>query len=446
MNLFLYNTLTRKKEKFEPFFDSRIDMYVCGPTVYDYDHVGHARTYIVFDMMRRYFLSEGFNVKFVQNITDVGHIVHDVEQGEDKIEKKATSEGKTPQEIAKFYEKEHFKDLKALNILKPTISARATDHIPEIIDFIQALIKDGFAYISNGNVYFDVGKLPDYGRLSRRSVSEMKAGARVEVDSAKKDPADFALWISDSKHIMKWDSPWGKGYPGWHIECSVLSTKYLGDEIDIHGSAVEHVFPHHENERAQNNTRFGHEVVKFWVHSGMLNIENEKMSKSKGNMVRIKDVLKDYDFNVIRLAFLLTHYRQPYDYKEKTLLQAQDIIGKLLRAKDLAKDKKGDLQAIEKFKIALDDDFNTSEAIKVWQENVDDLDWDDFEYFERVLGLDLEIYKKEIPKEVQEMLAERDAARAAKDWTKSDKIRHFLEEQGYEIEDAKEGTKARKVK
>src|SRR4030042_4014582 len=231
MALKIYNALTSKKEEFKPLSNSRVEMYVCGPTVYDYDHIGHARTFVIFDMMRRYFMSHGYKVKFVQNITDVGHLTDDSEIGEDKIEKKAREEQKKPEEIAGFFTKEHFKDMKALNVLKPDYSPRASQHIPEMIDFISDLIKKGFAYISNGNVYFDIGKMPDYGKLSGRSFNEMRAGARVDVDEANRHPADFALWLkADEKHIQKWDSPWGKGYPGWHIECSVLSTKYLGDE------------------------------------------------------------------------------------------------------------------------------------------------------------------------------------------------------------------------
>jgi cysteinyl-tRNA synthetase len=442
----IYNTLTRKKEEFQPISDSRVEMYVCGPTVYDYDHLGHARTFVVFDVIRRYFLSNGFSVKFIQNITDVGHLVFDAEEGEDKVERKAREEGKTPDEIAHFYTKEHFKDMKALNILKPTRSPHASCHIDEIINFISTLIKNGFAYISNGNVYFDVGKLPDYGRLSHRSLGSMKAGVRVKIDLSKRQPADFALWISDEKHLQKWVSPWGKGYPGWHIECSVLSTKYLGDEIDIHGSAIEHVFPHHENERAQNNARFGHEVVNFWVHSGMLNINGEKMAKSKGNFIRVRDALKKYDVNVIRLAFLMTHYRKPFDYKENTLKQAEEIIGKLLRAKDEAKVRKGDLAAIKKFNQAMEDDFNTPQGLRIWQEHSTDLDRDDFEYFERIFGLDLDIYQPPLSKEVEELIADREKARQAKDWTKADKIRHHLEEEGYVIDDTKEGPKVLKIK
>lgn len=438
--------MTRKKEEFKPISDSRVEMYVCGPTVYDYDHVGHARTYIVFDVMRRYFLSNGYAVKFIQNITDVGHLLADAEEGEDKIEKKAQEEGKSPEEIARYYTKEHFKDLKALNILKPFRSPRASHHIDEIIAFISDLIKKSFAYISNSNVYFDVGKLPDYGRLSHRSLGSMKSGARVKIDSSKRHPADFALWISDEKHIQKWDSPWGKGYPGWHIGCSVLSTKYLGDEIDIHGSAVEHVFPHHENERAQNNARFNHEVVNFWIHSGMLNINGEKMSKSKGNFIRIRDALKKYDVNVIRTAFLMTHYRKPYDYKQATFKQAEEIIGQLVRVKENSKKKKGDLKAIKKFNAAMEDDFNTSEAIKIWQDNLNDLDWEDFEYFERVFGLDLDIYQAPLSKELQDLIEDREEARKNKDWTKADKIRHHLEELGYAIDDTKEGTRVLKIK
>jgi len=447
MALKIFNALNSQKEKFKPLSDTRVEMYVCGPTVYDYDHIGHARTFTVFDMMRRYFLSHGYKVKFVQNITDVGHLVDDAEEGEDKIEKKAREEKKSPEQISRFFTREHFKDMKALNVLKPDYSPRASLHIPEIIDFISDLIKKGFAYISNGNVYFDIGKMPDYGKLSGRSFGEMRAGARVDVDRAKRDPSDFALWLkADEKHLQKWDSPWGKGYPGWHIECSVLSTKYLGDEIDIHGAANELKFPHHENERAQNNARFGREVINNWVYAGMVMIDGQKMSKSKGNFVRVRDALKKYDLNILRVAFLSTHYKQPFDYKEETLDQAQEIVGRMVRAKDESKENKGDDAAIKKFDAVMEDDFNTPQALKVWLDNLSDLDWDDFEYFERVFGLDLDMYTSKVDPELQKLIDKRNDARAKKDWDTADKIRHTLEEEGYVLDDTKNGTKIYKMR
>ncbi|GAH03789.1 unnamed protein product, partial [marine sediment metagenome] len=280
-------TQSRKKEKFKPQKDKIVKMYVCGPTVYDYDHLGHARVGIFYDIVRRYLTFLGHKVQFVQNITDVGHLTES-ETGEDKIEKKAKFEKKTPEQIARFYEKEHFKDFAALNILKPTFSPRASKYIPQIIEFIEILIKKGYAYEVSGSVYFDVAKFKDYGKLSGRKSEEQKAGVRIEAEKGKKHPQDFALWKkADQGHIMQWDSLWGKGYPGWHIECSVINNEFFGPTTDIHGGAIELVFPHHENEIAQSESVTDKPFVRYWLHIGLVTVEDEKMSKSVGNIITI---------------------------------------------------------------------------------------------------------------------------------------------------------------
>ena len=322
----VFNSYDKKLEEFKPLKDKKVGMYVCGPTVYSPDHLGHVRTWIFFDWLRRYLELEGYKVKFVQNITDVGHLVGDEDEGEDKIEKQAKAENKTPEEIARTYEAEHFKDLESLNILKPDVAPRATEHIKEMIKFIEELIKKGHAYEKDGNVYFNISTFAGYGKLSGRSVDEEKTGTRIKTDPKKKNPSDFALWLkADPSHLQKWPSPWSEGYPGWHIECSVMSSKYLGQPFDIHGSANEHIFPHHENEIAQSVAYAGIPLAKYWLHAGMLTIDSQKMAKSAGNFVTVKDALRENDADTIKIAFMNNHWRKPFNWEESATIEAKKL-------------------------------------------------------------------------------------------------------------------------
>ncbi len=444
MSLKIYNTQSRKKEKFKPQKGKIVKMYVCGPTVYDYDHLGHARVGIFYDIVRRYLHFLGYKVQFSQNITDVGHLT-ETETGEDKIEKKAIQERKTPKQIARFYEKEHFKDFDALNIKKPTFSLRASDYIPQIIEFIKTLIKKGYAYEVSGSVYFDVAKFPAYGKLSGRKLEEQRAGARIEVEKGKKHPHDFALWKKvDQGHIMQWDSPWGKGYPGWHIECSVLNYKFFGPTTDIHGGAIELVFPHHENEIAQSESMTGKPFVRYWLHIGLVTVSGEKMSKSVGNIITIKKLLKKYDFNVIRLALLSTHYRKPFDCKDEIFEQAKIILDKLKEAAEKASPKYSkDKEVLTKIEKALDDDFNTSLALQIWFKNRTGVSQKLFKKLEQIFGFDFKI-SKTIPEEIKKIVSKREFARKEKKWKTADQLRKEIEKKGYLVEDSQTGPFVRK--
>ncbi|MEK7143105.1 MAG: cysteine--tRNA ligase [Patescibacteria group bacterium] len=433
----LYNSLTRKREIFQFPKDHPVGIYLCGPTVYAPDHLGHARTWIFFDWLRRFLLSKGLQVKFVQNITDVGHLVDDTESGEDKIEKQAKALKKTPQEIARFYEAEHFRDMADLNILKPDVSPRATDHIKDIIDYIKVLIDKGFAYENQGNVYFKVRAFSGYGKLSRRDFSKSKTGARVDKDPLKRDPIDFALWLkADPSHLQHWSSPWGEGYPGWHIECSVMSTKYLGQPFEIHGAASELIFPHHENEIAQSFGFAGKPLARYFLHSGMLLINNQKMSKSLGNFITIKDALRQNDADTIKIAFLSTFWRKPFNWVKKSFSEARKIKEKLLRAKSNAQSG----QAIIKSKIEkiLDNDFNTPKALTLILNNLSKLSKEDFQYLEEIFGLILIITNK-LSEEQKKMINQREELRKRGDFKQADIIREKLEKEGIIIEDTKKG-------
>lgn len=429
----IFNTLSRTEEELKPQKDNQFRMYVCGPTVYGPDHLGHARTWVFFDFLRRYLLARGFEVKFVQNITDVGHLLADQEEGMDKIEQKAKEEGKTPEQIASYFEAEHFKDLESLNILKPDESPRATEYVPDIISYIQALIQKGYAYEVDGDVYFDTRKLKSYGELSHRNLEEIVASEKTDTKSNKKFSADFALWKkADPSHLQKWDSPWGEGYPGWHIECSVMSEKLLGQPFDLHGSSVEQIFPHHENELAQGRAYSnGKPLANFWIHSGMLDIEGQKMAKSAGNYLTVKDAIAEYGSDVIRLTFLQTFWRKPLDWSKNATLAAQKLLLKLVKAKMMAKQEKTDF--IPKLNAILDDNFNTPEALTLIYSYIDKMGKEDFEYLEKVFGLKLESTK--LTSEQEKMLQDRIEARKKGDFTTADEIRKKLEEEGVVVQD-----------
>lgn len=432
----LYNTLSRKTEEFAPAKDDTVRMYVCGPTVYDYDHIGHARTYLSFDLLNRLFLHKGWKVNYVQNITDVGHLVNDADSGVDKIQQKAHETGQTVVQTVEHFTASHLEDIAALNILPPTHNPKASETIPEITKFIEGLINKGYAYITgSGNVYFSVQKDPDYGKLSGRGLAEIITGTRVESAPDKRSSADFALWKSATVGMkeMVWDSPWGRGYPGWHIECSVMSHKFLGDKFDLHGSAVEHIFPHHENEIAQTECYTGEEMARFWVHSGMLNTNGVKMSKSLHNVVNVKDALKKYSANEIRLALYLTHYRKPFDYTDKAMEQGIALRKKIFQAyTDLP--EKTDTAIYNEIIEALENDLDTPKALQIWGEKADQINKKDTDQLFQIFGL------KYLPIEKDEtalhLAQERDAARKSGDFLTADNRKAEIIARGFEILDS----------
>ncbi len=378
MPLIVYNTLTRRKEEFAPSVEGRVGMYVCGPTVYGHSHLGHAKSYISFDVIVRYLRWSGYKVLYVQNITDVGHLSDDADEGEDKIEKQSRIDRVHPMQLAELYTRSYFEDMDALNVLRPDISPRATGHITEQIDLIRRLVAKGAAYAVNGSVYYDVGTFAEYGKLSGRSVEEMEAGARVEVNPEKRHPADFALWKkADPGHILKWPSPWGLGFPGWHLECSAMAMKYLGESLDIHGGGLENQFPHHECEIAQSEGATGKPFVKYWLHNNMVTVGSQKMGKSLGNFVTLKDAFKTWPPEAIRFFILQSHYRSTLDFSDEAVEGAAKGLEKLtnalrgLRERIKESGTTGspsgiDLQAYRTaFVDAMNDDFNTPQAIAV---------------------------------------------------------------------------------
>ncbi|NQT03435.1 MAG: cysteine--tRNA ligase [Planctomycetes bacterium] len=393
MALNLYNSLTRRKELFEPLIKNRVGIYVCGPTVYGHAHLGHAKSYVSFDILVRYLRYLNYDVTYVQNITDVGHLTDDADEGEDKIANAAKKEKKHPMALAENYTRSYFEDMDRLNCARPDISPRASGHILEQIGMVTTLLKKGYAYEANGSVYFDVSKFQDYGKLSGRNVEEMIAGARVEVSPDKKNPADFALWKkAERNHIMQWPSPWGMGYPGWHLECSVMSTKYLGKTIDIHGGGLENQFPHHECEIAQAEAANGVQFVRYWVHHNMVTVDGQKMGKSLNNFITLKQAFsgaherltQSYHPLAIRQLLLNSHYRSPLDFSDAALFAAQSGFAKITETvkevrKRLEIAKKGPInekiaeqltQLREKFEAAMNDDLNTSVALSVMFELV----------------------------------------------------------------------------
>ncbi len=380
MPLHIYNTLTREKEEFKPLHDGVVGMYVCGPTVYSHSHIGHGKSYVSFDVIVRYLRYLGYKVLYVQNITDVGHLLGDTNEGEDRLLRQSRIEQKHPMEIAEEYTRSYFEDMDLLGVLRPDISPRATGHIVEQIELTKKLIEKGYAYEANGSVYFDVRKFSDYGKLSRRSLDEMQEGTRVEVRSEKRSPQDFALWKkADPEHILRWPSPWGEGFPGWHIECSAMSMKYLGETFDIHGGGLDNQFPHHECEIAQSFCATGKPFVKYWLHNNLVTVGGQKMSKSLGNFVTLKDAFKKFDPLVIRFFILQSHYRSTLDFSDAAVHGAKGGLDKLLntvrklrleieKAENESRTASAaiDLDSYKKrFLEAMDDDFNSSQAIAV---------------------------------------------------------------------------------
>lgn len=462
----LYNTLTRKKEEFVPVEKGKVKMYVCGPTVYDFFHIGNARPFIVFDVLRRYMEYKGYEVTYVQNFTDV----------DDKIIRRAAEENSTMQEVSERFIGEYFADADRLGIKRATVHPRATEHINEIIDLISRLEEKGLAYTAEDGVYFDTSKFPEYGKLSKQSLEDLNAGARVEVDQKKKNPADFALWKKQKPGEPAWDSPWGKGRPGWHIECSAMSTKYLGQTIDIHAGGQDLIFPHHENEIAQSEGASGKPFARYWLHNGFINIENEKMSKSLGNFFTVRDISRDYDLEIIRFFMLSAHYRNPINFSREMLEQAKNGLTRLYNAKrdlehiaenadreDMNKEEREKAEELEgyrkRFNEAMEDDLNTADALSVIFELVRDINayikqgtsagfakWalGFLMEFADVLGL-LSKQQGRLDQEIEDLVAERERARKRKDWALADKIRDDLKERGIIIEDTPQGVKWKRV-
>ncbi len=371
----LYNSVTRTKEDFEPLNPPFVGVYVCGPTVYGHSHLGHGKSYVGFDVLVRWLRSRGYTVRYVQNITDVGHLTDDADQGEDKLQKQAVLEKLEPMELAEKYTASYFRDMDALNNLRPDVSPRASGHIPEQIELVLKLLAGGHAYVSGGNVYFDVSSFPRYGRLSGRSGEDAMAGTRVETASDKRDPRDFALWKkAEAAHLLQWNSPWGRGYPGWHLECSAMSMRYLGDTIDIHGGGLENSFPHHECEIAQSEAATGKPFARFWLHNNMVTVDGRKMGKSLGNFTLLHDLFDRFDPMVVRLYILRSHYRSPLDFSDQGLQSAESALERLVsfrnRLEKAPSAPSGRAEELctgttKAFTEAMDDDLNTPQALAV---------------------------------------------------------------------------------
>lgn len=436
----LYSTLSGRKSEFKSIEAGQVGMYVCGPTVYDYDHVGHARTYLSFDLLNRFLAFNGYQVKYIQNITDVGHLANDSEVGRDKVQQKAQETGDSVGQIVEQFTQAHLSDLKSLNILTPTNLPKASEHITEIIKFIEELVQKGMAYVtSQNNVYFSVAKKADYGKLSHRGLTEILTGTRVESASDKRSPADFALWKAApvTTHEMIWDSSWGKGYPGWHIECSAMSRQYLGDTFDIHGSAIEHVFPHHEDEIAQSESLTGQEMAHYWVHTGMLSVNGQKMSKSLHNTIRVPEALAKNSANELRLAFYQTHYRRPFDYTKAALEQGMALRKKIFMAYASAPDS-SDGKVFEEIITALNDDLDSPRALQVWGERTGELSKGETEQLFTIFGLVYTPIEKNT--EALQLAQDRDAARTKGDFLTADNRKAELLQHGYEVLDTDAGT------
>jgi len=453
MDIYFYNTLTRKKEIFKPINEKEVRIYSCGPTVYKDATIGNMRTNIFQDVLRRILKYNEYNIKHAMNITDVGHLVSDADDGEDKMLKSAREENKTPLEIAKYYTDLFFEDLRLLNIQTPEIICKATDHIEEMLEYVQKLIKNGYAYETSTTIYFDVSKLDNYGILSGIKLEEQKSGARVDVDKEKRNPYDFALWIKAPKnHLMKWDSPWGLCYPGWHIECSAMGQKYLGDKFDIHTGGIDLIPTHHENEIAQSKGCTGEIPANYWLHGEYLLINGGKMSKSLNNAYLIKDIIeKGYDPIVYKLFSYSSHYRNKLNFTwsgiEATSKSLERLkSGYISHINGIDKIDEEEIKEFEeKFHIAINDDLNMPLAMGiVWEVIRNERKSPEFAKillkFDEVLGLkiDEEIEKEEIPEEILELVNQRKIAKQQKDWTKSDLLRDEIQSRGYDIKDLKD--------
>ena len=455
----LYNTLTRRKEEFKTIDGKKARMYSCGPTVYNYAHIGNMRTYIFMDILRKTLIFNGFKIKGVMNITDVGHLLSDRDEGEDKMVKAAKEQQKSPYEIAEYYTKVFMKDLKSLNIDKPELVVKATDHIKEMIDYVVALKEKGYAYEIEDGIYFDIGKFPEYGKLSGINLDDQQAGSRVDVNSEKRHPADFALWKKAEKnHIMQWESPWGTGYPGWHIECSAMSRKYLGDYFDIHTGGVDHIPIHHENEIAQSEALTGAKCVNFWIHGEFMLFDNGKMSKSLGNTYRVDDLIeKGYSALDFRYFCLNAHYRKKLNFTFEGLDAAKVALSRLRASVKQHKLSmtKTDKAVIEKyhneFLEAVSDDLNIPLALGIlWTmlKEEDSIDiYNEALVMDKIFGLSLdkeEEVKEDIPKEIIKLGEARAIAKKERNYALADSIRNQISEKGYSVTDTKEDYKISK--
>lgn len=461
----LYNTLTRKKEEFIPIEKDKVKIYACGPTVYNYIHVGNARPAVIFDTLRRYFKYKGYDVEYVVNFTDI----------DDKLINRAIEEDTTVKELAERYIKEYITDTKGLNILEEeTIHPKATDYIGGIIKFIKGLEEKEFAYNVDGNVYFDTTKLKDYGKLSKKNLEDLISGARVQVNDEKKTTSDFALWKKEKPGEPSWGSPWGKGRPGWHIECSVMAKELLGDTIDIHAGGEDLQFPHHENEIAQSESLTGKPFARYWLHNGMINIDNQKMSKSLNNFFTVRDVSKEYDLEILRFFIVSGHYRKPINYSRETIHQADASLQRLYNCKRNLKffmennppglvDDTIKLKMIEfknQFEQAMEDDINTADAVTALFEIAKFVNstFDEFtsresaefvneEYLQLadVLGILYKEVEDEVSEEAMELINKRIEARKNKNFKLADELRDALLEIGVEVEDTRDGVKWKKI-
>lgn len=465
MKIYFTNTLTREKQEFVPIDSQEVKIYSCGPTVYKDATIGNLRTNIFQDVLRRVLKYNGYKIKHVMNITDVGHLVSDGDEGEDKMLKSAREEHKTPMEIAKHYTELFFNDLKDLNIETPEIVCKATDHIKEMIEYVEELVKKGYAYETSTAIYFDISKLDKYPILSNLNLEEQKAGARVKVDNEKKNPYDFALWIkAPENHLMKWESPWGLSYPGWHIECSAMGQKYLGEQFDIHTGGIDLIPTHHENEIAQSKGKCGKIPARYWLHGEYLLIDGGKMSKSLGNVYLIRDIKqRGYDPIVYKLLCYSCHYRNKLNFTWEAMSSTEKSLEKLRKLYQQHKngteildenDNSRITEIEEKFHKAINDDMNMPIALSyVWELSKFDKKSKEIakvlEKFDTILGIKIDYIPKkeneEIPQEILELLEERKIARQNKDWEKSDKLRDEIQEKGYEVKDTKDGVEVLKI-
>lgn len=458
----VYNTMTRQKEEFTPLHEGVFNIYVCGPTVYNYIHVGNARPAVTFDTLRRYLEYKGYKVNYVQNITDV----------DDKLITRAKEEGTTVEAIARRYEEEFLRDTDGLNIKRATVHPRATEHIKEMLDIIATLVDKGYAYVKdNGDVYFRAAKFKEYGKLSHQPLDELESGARVDVNEDKEDPIDFALWKGTKPGEPAWDSPYGPGRPGWHIECSAMAKKHLGETIDLHAGGVDLVFPHHENEIAQSECANGCTFARYWMHNGFINIDNRKMSKSLGNFFKVREVSDEYGYEPIRYLMLTGQYRSPLNFTREIMDQCVSSLERLYTCRsnlDFAIQNAPEAgeetlsakaaEAIKKFTAAMDDDLNTPDALAALFDLVREINTGSaaagkkaledaraaFDEITGVLGILYNRDKNEVPAEVQQLADERAQARTDKNWAMSDELRAKIAELGYLVEDTAQGQKLTK--
>lgn len=458
MDIYFYNTLTKQKDLFKPIEEGKVKIYSCGPTVYKDATIGNMRTNLLNDTLRRVLKYNGYELKHVMNITDVGHLVSDGDEGEDKMLKSAREEHKSPLEIAEHYTKLFFRDLERLNIETPEVVCKATDHIKEMLEMVQKIMKNGYAYETSTAIYFDVSKLDKYGILSGINLNDQKAGARVDIDPEKRNPYDFALWIkAPANHLMKWDSPWGPSYPGWHIECSAMSTKYLGEEFDIHTGGIDLVPTHHENEIAQNKGACGKNPAHYWIHGEYLLINGGKMSKSLGNTYLIDDIIaRGYSPLAYRLFNYSCHYRGKLNFTWEGIESANTSLIRLREGyqkhlngnSDVSNEIIADME--NRFHQAINDDMNMPLALSVV--------WEAVKYpekspkiaqllkkFDTVLGIKIdEVQETKIPQEILDLVEERKQARSDKNWSESDRLRDLIAEKGYIVKDTKDGTEVLK--